>query len=86
MYTFEKQQCSQWSNVFNSVTAGFFRFQWRRNSQNYQKTPGHDDISIRIKKICDKSYLKPLILLFQNSTKLSHYPDIILLPGYMETV
>ena len=27
-------------------------------------------------KICDKSLLKPLILLFQNSTKLSYFPDI----------
>ena len=27
-------------------------------------------------KICDKSLLKPLIILFQNSTKSSHYPDI----------
>ena len=26
--------------------------------------------------ICDKSLLKPLILLFQNSAKLSYYPDI----------
>ena len=27
-------------------------------------------------KICDKSLLKPLIILFKNSTKSSHYPDI----------
>ena len=27
-------------------------------------------------KICDKSLLKPLIILFQNSTMSSHYPDI----------
>ena len=27
-------------------------------------------------KICDKSLLKPLILLFENSTKSSCYPDI----------
>ena len=27
-------------------------------------------------QICDKSLLKPLVLLFQNSTKLSYYPDI----------
>ena len=33
-------------------------------------------ISIRMIKNCDKSLLKPLILLFQNSTKLSYYPDI----------
>ena len=43
---------------------------------NIHKAHGHDDISIRMIKICDKSLLKPLIILFQNSTKSSHYPDI----------
>ena len=36
----------------------------------------HDDISIRMMKICDKSLTKPLIILFKNSTKSSYYPDI----------
>ena len=36
------------------------------------KAHGHDDILTRIIKICDKSLLKPLILLFKNS----RYPDI----------
>ena len=43
---------------------------------NIHKAHGHDDISIRVIKICGKSLLNPLILLFQNSTKLSYYPDI----------
>ena len=43
---------------------------------NIHKAHGHDDISIRMIKICDKSPLKPLFFLFQNSTKLSYYPDI----------
>ena len=43
---------------------------------NIHKAHGHDDISIRMIKICDKSLLKPLILLFENSTKSSYYPDI----------
>ena len=43
---------------------------------NVHKAHGHDDISIRMIKICDKSILKPLILLFENSTKSSCYPDI----------
>ena len=43
---------------------------------NVHKAHGHDDISIRMIKICDKSILKPLILLFKNSTKSSYYPDI----------
>ena len=33
---------------------------------NVYKAHGHDDISIRMIKICDKSMLKPLILLFKN--------------------
>ena len=40
------------------------------------KAHGHDDISIRMIKICDKSLLKSSILLFQNSAKLSYFPDI----------
>ena len=40
------------------------------------KAHGYDDISIRMIKICDKSLLKPLIILFKTSTKSSHYPDI----------
>ena len=43
---------------------------------NIDKADGHDDISIRMIKICDKSLLKPLILLFQNSAKLSYFLDI----------
>ena len=39
------------------------------------KAHGHGDISIRMIKICDKSPLKSLILLFQNSAKLSYFPD-----------
>ena len=45
-------------------------------ASNILKAHGHDDISIRIIKICGKSLLKPLILLFQNSAKLSYFPDI----------
>ena len=45
-------------------------------SLNIHKAHGYDDISIRMMKICDKSLLKPLIILFKNSTKSSHYPDI----------
>ena len=43
---------------------------------NIPKAHGHDDISIRMIKICDKSLLKPLILLFGNLTKSSCYFDI----------
>ena len=43
---------------------------------NVNKAHGCDDIYIRMIKICDKSLLKPLILLSQNSVKDSCYPDI----------
>ena len=43
---------------------------------NINKVHGHDEISIRMIKICDKSLLKPLIILFENSIKSSCYPDI----------
>ena len=43
---------------------------------NIHKAHDHGDISIRMIKICDKSLLKPLILLLTNSTKLSCYLDI----------
>ena len=43
---------------------------------NVNKAHGFDDISIRMIKICDKSLLYPLILIFQKSVKDSYYPDI----------
>ena len=43
---------------------------------NINKAHGHDGISIRMINICDESLLKPLLILFKNSLKLSYYPDI----------
>ena len=43
---------------------------------NPHKAHGYDDISIRMIKICGKSLLEPVIILFKNSTKSFHYPDI----------
>ena len=43
---------------------------------NINKALGHDDISIRMVKICDELLLKPFFILFKNSLKLSYYPDI----------
>ena len=40
------------------------------------KAHGYVDVSFRMIKICDKSLLEPLIILFINSTKSSHYTDI----------
>ena len=87
MHSIEKQQhTSSKLNVFNIL---MFSIQSRLNSTDFNKdnvlkiiralntykTYDHD-ISIRIIKICDKSLLKPLILLFENSTKSSCYLDI----------
>ena len=44
--------------------------------RNLNAHKAHDDISIRMIKICKKSILKPLIYLFKNSTTSSYYPDI----------
>ena len=43
---------------------------------NINKVHGHDDISIRMIKICDKSLIKPLMLIFKKSIRSSYYPDI----------
>ena len=43
---------------------------------NINKAHGHDDISIRMIKICDKSLIKPLMLIFKRSIRSSYYPDI----------
>ena len=43
---------------------------------NINKAHGHDEISIRMIKICDKSLIKPLFMIFVNSIKSSCYPDI----------
>ena len=40
------------------------------------KAHGYDDIFIRMIKICEKSLLEPLIILFKSSTKSSLCPDI----------
>ena len=45
-------------------------------SLRIQKAHGHDDISIRMIQICDRTLLKPLIIIFQNSVKYLYYPDI----------
>ena len=45
-------------------------------SLNIHKAHGHDDISIRMIKICDKLLLKPLTIFFQNSINSSCYPII----------
>ena len=81
MHTLEKRQRSSIKpNIFNPVlcTLHFDEEELIKiiRSLKVHKAHGHDDISIRMVKICDKSILKPLIPLFENSTKSSYYPDI----------
>ena len=42
---------------------------------NVNEAHGHDDISIRMIKMCDESLLRPLFIIFQNSLKSSIYPS-----------
>ena len=43
---------------------------------NINKAHGHDDISIRMIKICDNTLIKPLTILFKHCIQSSRYPDI----------
>ena len=88
--TFFAEQCTPLNNISVLPVNQMFLTQSRLNFINFNedeilkviralnihKAHGHDDISIRMIKICDKSLLKPLIILFENSIKSSFYPDI----------
>ena len=43
---------------------------------NINKVHGHDDISIRMVKICDSALVKPLSIIFNNSLKTGTFPYI----------
>ena len=57
---------------------------------NVNKAHGYDCIFIRMIKIYDKSLLKPLILLFKNSSQSFCYPDIWkrsnIIPAYKKVI
>ena len=87
---FFAEQCTPWKNDSKLPINQIFLTKSRLSSLdineddilkiiralNIHKALGHDDISIRMIKICDKSLLKPLNILFQNSMKSSCYPFI----------
>ena len=87
---FFAEQCTPLKNNSVLPVNQMFLTQFRRNyidfnedeilkiirALNLHKAHGHGDISIRMIKICDKSLLKPLMLLFENSNKSSCYPHI----------
>ena len=45
-------------------------------SLGVNKAHGHDDISIRMIKICDNSFVRPLSLLFEKSFDNSYFPKL----------
>ena len=45
-------------------------------SLDINKAHGHDDISIRILKICDSAIIKPLSIIFRNCINNSAFPDL----------
>ena len=42
---------------------------------NVNKAHGHDEISIRMLKICDSSIVEPLMIIFKNCLKFGIFPD-----------
>ena len=45
-------------------------------SLNFCKAHGHDDISIRMLKLCDVAAVKPLSIIFRNCVNQSTFPDV----------
>ena len=45
-------------------------------SLSVNKAHGHDDISIRMIKLCDQSIVKPLSIIFKNCIDNGIFPDI----------
>ena len=87
---FFAEQCTPLKNDSKLSSNQIYLTQWRLGSLNFNedeirksiialnsyKAHGYDDISIRMIKSCDKLLVKPLIILFKNSTKSSRYTDI----------
>ena len=46
------------------------------NALDIKKAHGHDDISIWMIKLCDKSIVKPLSMIFNNCIDTGTFPDI----------
>ena len=44
-------------------------------SLNINKAHGHDDISVRMIKICDKAILEPLSIIYKNCIDTGIFPD-----------
>ena len=47
-----------------------------KRALDVNKAHGHDDISIRMMKICDNSLVRPLSLLFKKSFDNFYFPEL----------
>ena len=47
-----------------------------KRALDVNKVHGHDDISIRMMKICDNSLVRPLSLLFKKSFDNFYFPEL----------
>ena len=60
---------------FNKEGVGGGQFQLWEVTFNINKAPGHDDISIQMIKLCSKSVVKPLSIIFKNCIDTGTFPD-----------
>ena len=87
MYTLKKDSVLPINQMFLTQsrlgTLGFNENEIQKiiTALNIHKTHVHDDTSIRMKQICDRTLIKPLIILFQNSVKYLYYPHIWIRPN-----
>ena len=89
-YKFFGEQCTPLKNDSALPTSQYVLTQSRLQSIDFiceeisriirsldvNKAHDHDDISIKIIKICDNSLVRPLSLLFKNAFGDSHFPEL----------
>ena len=59
----------------HSIDSSFEEISKTKRSLDVNKARGHDDISMRIIKICGNSLVRPFSLLFKKSFVNSYFPD-----------
>ena len=63
------------ANIFNDFFAAQCTLKIIKNL-NVNKAHGHDDISIRMLKVCDSEAVEPLSLIYKNCINSGIFPDI----------
>ena len=61
---------------FNSISFGNVDTRKIIRNLNVKEAHGHDDISIRMLKICDSEVAEPLSLIYKNCRDSGIFPDI----------